>query len=119
MLGTNGQQRGGVGGALQGGDAYLDYHHALFKDGTSRSDNKLDDDQLIALAHTLGLDTEAFTADFTSPETAGTVAAHAQLGITLAVYSTPAFILGGQPIMGAQPSEVFVDAFETALATQG
>lgn len=111
--------RAAYAAALQGEQAYLDYHHALFDNGTSRSEDALSDDKLIALAGELDLDTEAFTADFTSPETAGVVSAHAQLGIDLGVYSTPAFILGGQPIMGAQPSEAFLSVFDTALAEQG
>lgn len=97
-------------------DGFLDYHHALFDNGEHRSEEELSDQALIALAGDLGLDTETFTADFHSDETAEVVANNAQLGIDLGAYSTPAFILGGQPIMGAQPTELFQDAFDAALA---
>ena len=102
--------------ALQGEDAFLDYHHALFANGENRSEEQLSDESLTALAEEVGLDTEAFTADFTSPETEQAVADNAQLGLDLGAYSTPAFLLGGQPIMGAQPAEVFVNTLESALA---
>ncbi|WP_027004387.1 DsbA family protein [Corynebacterium halotolerans] len=108
--------RAAYAAALQGEDAYLEYHHALFNNGENRSEEQLSDEALIALAGDLGLDTEAFTADFHAPETAEVVAGNAQLGPDLGVYSTPAFILGGQPIMGAQPTEVFLGAVEPALS---
>lgn len=108
--------RAAYAAALQGEDAYLEYHHALFDNGENRSEEQLSDEALIALAGDLGLDTEAFTADFHAPETAEVVAGNAQLGLDVGAYSTPAFILGGQPIMGAQPTEVFLGAVELALS---
>lgn len=108
--------RAAYAAALQGQDTYLDYHHALFADGENRSEEQLSDEALVALAGDTGLNTEKFTADFTSPETAEVVAANAQLGIDLGAYSAPAFLLGGQPIVGAQPAEVFVNTLESALA---
>lgn len=97
-------------------DAFLEYHDALFADGERRPEEQLSDEALISLAGDMGLDTGTFTTDYNSTETAEVVAENAQLGIDLGAYSTPAFILGGQPIMGAQPSEAFQDAFGTALA---
>lgn len=97
-------------------DAFLEYHDALFAGGEPRPEAELSDEALASLADDLGLDAEEFAADYNSPETAEVVGDHAQLGIDLGAYSTPAFILGGQPIMGAQPAEVFQDAFDTALA---
>ena len=108
--------RAAYAAALQGEDTFLDYHHALFANGENRSEEQLSDESLTALAEEVGLDTEAFTADFTSPETEQAVADNAQLGLDLGAYSTPAFLLGGQPIMGAQPAEVFVNTLESALA---
>lgn len=110
--------RAAYAAALQGEDAYLEYHHALFANGENRSAEELSDEALTALAGDIGLDTEKFTTDFTSPETEEVVAGNAQLGIDLGAYSTPAFIVGGQPIMGAQPTEVFQSAVELALADE-
>lgn len=100
-------------------DRYLDYHHALFADGKQPDKTTLDDAALIALAGSLGLDTAQFTSDYHSPTTAQAVADNAQIGIAVGANSTPSFILGGQPIMGAQPTEYFEQAFDTALAERG
>ena len=99
-------------------DAYLEYHNALFENGEKPSEDLLSEDGLIELAGDLGLDLSKFTEDFQSPETAAAIAQHQQLGIDLGAYSTPAFLLGGQPIMGAQPASVFEAAFEQALAAK-
>ncbi|QYR17551.1 DsbA family protein [Corynebacterium glutamicum] len=99
-------------------DAYLEYHNALFDNGEKPSEDLLSEEGLIKLAGELGLDEAKFTSDFRSPETAAAIAQHAQLGIDLGAYSTPAFLLGGQPIMGAQPASVFEAAFEQALAAK-
>lgn len=99
-------------------DAYLEYHNALFDNGEKPSEELLSEEGLIKLAGDLGLDESKFTADFQSPETAAAIAQHQQLGIDLGAYSTPAFLLGGQPIMGAQPASVFEAAFEQALAAK-
>ncbi|WP_460802723.1 DsbA family protein [Microbacterium sp. GXF6406] len=105
--------RASYAAALQG--ALWEYHDALFEDGERRSESELSEEALIALAGELGLDTEQFTADLGSEETAQVIAANQQFGFDLGATSTPIFILGGQPIVGAQPTEVFQKAFQTAL----
>lgn len=105
--------RASYAAALQG--SFWEYHDELFADGERRSEGELSYDALIALAGELGLDTEQFTTDLGSAETAEVIAANQQFGFDLGATSTPVFILGGQPIVGAQPTEVFQEAFQTAL----
>jgi protein-disulfide isomerase len=105
--------RASYAAALQG--SFWEYHDALFADGHHRPEPELSDEALVALAADLGLDTERFATDLASDQTAEVITGNAQLAHDLGVYSTPAFILGGQPIVGAQPTQVFVDAFQTAL----
>lgn len=109
--------RASYAAAQQG--AFWEYHDQLFADGQRRTEGELTDEALTALAGDLGLDTEQFSTDFTSEETAEVIAAHQQFGFDLGATSTPVFILGGQPIVGAQPTEVFEQAFESALAAAG
>jgi protein-disulfide isomerase len=97
-------------------DAYVEYHHALFEDGEKRPADELTDEALIALAGELGLDVERFSADLDSPEVAAGVQANVDEAAAIGVYSTPAFLVGGTPILGAQPTEVFVQAYEEARA---
>lgn len=105
--------RASYAAALQG--VFWEYHDALFEDGERRSEGDLSEEALIALAGELGMDTDQFAADLGSEETAEVIAANQQFGFDLGATSTPVFILGGQPIVGAQPTEVFEDAFQTAL----
>lgn len=108
--------RASYAAALQ--DQFWQYHHALFADGDIRSEDELTDEALASLADDLGLDIDRFTTDFDGQTVAHEIERNARLGIDLGVYSTPAFILDGQPIMGAQPSDVFTEALDTALAAR-
>lgn len=100
-------------------DMFWEYHDELFAGGATRSEGELSDEALVALAADLGLDTDQFETDLSSEETAEQIAANQQLGLDLGAYSTPAFILGGQTIVGAQPAQVFQDTFAAALAETG
>lgn len=105
--------RASYAAALQG--SFWEYHDELFADGQHRTEANLSDEALIALAGGLELDVERFATDLSSEATAAEIAKNQQFGLDLGAYSTPVFILGGQPIVGAQPTEVFLDAFQTAL----
>lgn len=100
-------------------DQYWEYHDALFADGKHRSERELTEDKLVELAADLGLDEDRFRADLTSEEVATDVQQMAMEGRSIGVSSTPAFILGGEPVLGAQPTGVFVDLMESALADHG
>jgi protein-disulfide isomerase len=97
-------------------DSFQEYHDALFAGGEHRSAEELTDESLVELAGELGLDTAQVATDMNSEETTAQVAENEKLGLDLGAYTTPAFVLGGQPIVGAQPSQVFLDAFDEALA---
>ena len=100
-------------------DRFWEYHRALFADGEKPSADELSEEQLIALAGELGLDVDRFTADLASPEVAAAVQANEDEGLSIGAYSTPTFLVGGVPVVGAQPTEVFVQAVEDALAQAG
>jgi protein-disulfide isomerase len=102
--------------ALQG--KFWEYHEALYPNGDKRAKSELSEESLIALAGELGLDTERFAIDMTSDATRAEIERNQQLGYSLGAASTPVFLLGGVPISGAQPTEVFVQVFEDALAKQ-
>ena len=105
--------RASVAAAQQG--KFWEYHGELFEGGEKRSEAELSDEALVALAGELGLDTERFAADMDSEETTTEVQRNMELGMSLGAASTPVFLLGGEPISGAQPTEVFTAAFERAL----
>lgn len=106
--------RASYAAALQG--SFWTYHDELYPDGQIRRPDQLTDDALVALAGQVGLDTAQFAKDMTSAQTQEQVRQNAQLGLDLGAYSTPTFVLDGQPLVGAQPTQVFVDALDAALA---
>ncbi|MCP2285965.1 Protein-disulfide isomerase [Promicromonospora umidemergens] len=106
--------RASYAAALQG--QFWEYHDALFAGGEKRAEAELSDEALTALAEELGLDTEQFGTDMESSAAATQIDRNAQLGLDLGAFSTPVFLMGGEPLVGAQPSQVFADAFEQALA---
>ena len=97
-------------------DRFWDYHELLFPDGDIRSASELTDDGLVELAAELGLDQERFADDMSASGTIDAVDHNAAEGLAAGVYSTPSFIIDGQPILGAQPTQVFIELIEQALA---
>lgn len=53
-----------------------------------------------------------------SEDTQEMVDVYAQTGLDLGAFSTPTFLVGGEPIVGAQPTDVFVETVDAALAAQ-
>lgn len=106
--------RASYAAALQGG--FWEYHDALFPQGQIRPESQLSEEALVSLAGDLGLDAEQFRSDMHDADTAAQIEENAQLGLDMGAYSTPSFLLGGEAIVGAQPTEVFTAAFDSALA---
>lgn len=98
--------------ALQG--AFWEYHDRLFADQATVDTSA--DDYLRSVATDLGLDVAQFDADRASADVAAAVDADTQEGMALGVSGTPAFMINGYPIAGAQPLETFVAVIEQELA---
>ena len=89
-------------------DAFWKYHDYLFEvqiDGSGGIDKKED---LKQFALDLGLDTKTFNECLDSGEYNQLVQTESNIAQQLGVRSTPTFLVNGQPIIGAQPFEVFV-----------
>lgn len=106
--------RAAYAAGLQG--AFWEYHDALFADGEKPTPAELGEESLRSLADDLGLDADTFARDLASAEVAQGVQENEDLGLAVGAFSTPSFLVGDQPVVGAQPTEVFVDAVEQALA---
>lgn len=103
--------------ALQG--RYLDYHDALFAGGHPRTGAGLSAEALVETARDLNLDVDLFREQMNSATTRTAIDANEQLGATAGAFSTPSFILGGQPIAGAQPTKVFLDTLDELTGPEG
>jgi len=100
-------------------DAFWKFHDAAYALGFPPNSGQLTDDVLIGIARDLDLDVERFTATMQSQETLDAVTADFQEGQQLGISGTPAFLLNGRPIMGAQPTDTFVAAIEQAADEAG
>ena len=106
--------RAAYAAGLQG--KYWQFHNAMFEGGEHPPKSELDDDSLVAAAKDLGLDPMQFKGDMNSVEAHDEFDASAQEGYSLGVASTPTFVIGGKPLVGAQPTKEFVGAVDDALA---
>ena len=97
-------------------DAFLEMHHALF-DRQGEWSGRADADQVFAgFAGELGLDEAGFSECLASGQYPAAVQADLDQGIGLGINGTPAFLLNGYFIFGAQPYSVFQQAIESLLA---
>lgn len=104
---------GAYAAGLQG--RFWEFHHALVEGGEKPGPDEISEDGLVTLAGELGLDVDRFAADLASPEVAAAVQANADEAAAIGAFSTPSFVVGSTPIVGAQPTEVFVAAIEEEL----
>lgn len=84
---------------------FLEFQKALYPGGKPMKN--FPEDKMVELAEDLGLDAEKFKADMGSQKIADLVAKHQHKAAELGVTSTPMFIVGTQPVSGAQPTEQF------------
>lgn len=84
----------------------------------TRKGNALAEDKLVDLARAAGVgDLERFRTDMNGEDAAAALKRDQEEGYGLGVQATPAFLVNGRPIAGAQPTEVFVRAVADAART--
>jgi protein-disulfide isomerase len=93
---------------------FWEFHDAMFEDQQPPNSGNLTEDYLVDMAEEVGLDTARFEKDMSSKAAADKVKADFDEGQEIGVTGTPAFLINGQPIMGAQPTETFVEVIEQA-----
>jgi protein-disulfide isomerase len=105
----------GRAAAAQG--LFWEYNRAIYADSPDRAHPDLPDEKLLAYARQVGVpDMARFEQDMNSPATAKAVAADVAEATSLGVPSTPAFVIDGNPILGAQPLAQFTAAIDRAAA---
>ena len=109
--------RAGRAAAVQG--RFWAFHDALYAHQFPPNSGHLDTAYLVGVARDLGLDPDRFRIDLDADESRFAVARDFQEGQRIGVTGTPAFLINGHPIMGAQPTSVFESAIEKAAAEAG
>jgi len=109
--------QGGRAAAAQ--DSFWAFHDEMYADQLPPNSGDLDEDYLAGIAEKLGLDVQQFRADMTSKATEQAIAKDFSEGQAIGVTGTPAFVINGVPVIGAQPTEVFEKTIEQAAAEAG
>ena len=90
------------------------YHDLIFEDQYS-SRSPLNEDRLVSLAGETGLDSAAFQECLNSGRYVDRVRQESASVQALGVRGTPAFLINGQFVSGAQPYELFQQVIEEQL----
>lgn len=94
---------------------FWEYHDLVFENqATVRS--SLNTDQLVTFATDINLDSDEFKKCLTGGNYSFQVAQETQMIGSLGIRGTPAFLVNGIFISGAQPFEVFEEIIEDQLA---
>lgn len=96
-------------------DHYPEFTQALFSSGSAPSPKTLTDEGLEETAKELGLDVEQFNRDRASTEASTQVGENIAEAQAIGASGTPAFLLNGIAISGAQPTEYFTQLIDIEL----
>lgn len=101
-------------------DRYTDFQARMATGGKIAKESAYTDDSLRDIAQELGMDPERFLTDMDSTEAKDAVQRNIDEAMSIAVMSTPSFLINKTPFVGAQPTENFIQAIDAELAkTEG
>lgn len=118
-LGEQSQDAALAGRAAAEQGKFWEFHDALYALEVPPNSGQLTREKLVEIAGQVGLDTAAFTAALDDSALAEAVQADFTEGQMLGITGTPTFLIGDQPVVGAQPLEVFQQAIEAAASAAG
>lgn len=96
----------------QGG--FWKLHNALYEHQSPPNSGDLTTARIVSLATAAGLDSAKLRTDMKDPNLAKQVKADFAQGQSLGISGTPAFVINGTPVIGAQPLSVFEKTIEQA-----
>lgn len=94
--------------------AFWEFHEAVYAEVFRPNTGELSRENLLRVAADLGLDRAAFEATMDDPATAQAVQQEFAEARELGITGTPAFLVDGRPVLGAQPLDRFVELVEAA-----
>lgn len=100
-------------------DAFWEYHDLLFEKQAGENQGAFNQENLKGFAEELALDTASFNECLDSGRYTELVSNQTQTAQAVGVRSTPAFLINGTPLVGAQPFENFQSIIEQKLAEAG
>ena len=97
-------------------DAFWEYHDYLFDNHGGENREAFSKENLKRFAEELGLDTAASNECLDSGRYTEIMQQETTAGQQIGIRSTPSFLVSGQPVIGAQPFEVFEQVIEQELS---
>jgi protein-disulfide isomerase len=94
---------------------FWEYHDLLWERWNGENQGTFTKENLIGFANELKLDMAKFEPCLNDDETLQRVVTDTQEGRQVGVTGTPTFFINGQPLVGAQPAQVFQAQLDAAL----
>jgi protein-disulfide isomerase len=116
-LGQESLTAAAAGRAAADQDAFWPFAAQMYADQPPPNSGVLTTDHLVGVAQELGLDGQRFRSVMEDDATLEDVRADVDDAVQFGVSGTPTFFINGQVVVGAQPTEVFVEAIERAAAS--
>lgn len=96
-------------------DKFWEFHDKLYGGQSGENQGAFNKANLKKFAQDLGLDTNLFNECFDSGKYAQQIKDDSSTASSLGVRSTPTFLINGQPVVGAQPFEIFQQIIDSFL----
>ncbi|MCD9899416.1 thioredoxin domain-containing protein [Streptomyces sp. SM13] len=120
VFGEESEQAALAGWAAGQQKKFWEFHDVAYSKPRERNADAFSAEKLVAMAREAKIaDIERFQADMASGKARSAVQRDQEEGYNLGVTSTPAFLINGRPVLGAQPTATFKEAVEAAAKAAG
>lgn len=115
VFGAESDQAARAGWAAGRQNRFWQFHDEAYAEPRRRNAGDFSEDDLTAMARKAGVeDLARFEKDMASDAARQAVTRDSEEGYGIGVTSTPAFLINGRPVLGAQPTDVFTDIIDEA-----
>ncbi|CAL9329022.1 DsbA family protein [Streptomyces sp. enrichment culture] len=115
VFGAESKEAARAGWAAGQQDRFWQFHDEAYAEPRRRNAGDFSKEKLLAMARTAGVkDLARFEKDMASDAAQQAVTWDSEEGYGIGVTSTPAFLINGRPVLGAQPTDVFTDIIDEA-----
>ncbi|MFI0504435.1 DsbA family protein [Streptomyces albogriseolus] len=115
VFGAESDQAARAGWAAGRQNRFWQFHDEAYTEPRRRNAGDFGEDNLVAMARKAGVeDLARFEKDMASEAAHQAVTRDSEEGYGIGVTSTPAFLINGRPVLGAQPTDVFTDIIDEA-----
>ncbi|MFF9222036.1 DsbA family protein [Streptomyces viridosporus] len=115
VFGAESDQAARAGWAAGQQNRFRQFRDEAYAEPRRRNAGDFGEDNLISMARKAGIqDLARFEKDMASDAAHQAITRDSEEGYGIGVTSTPAFLINGRPVLGAQPTDVFTDLIDEA-----